>query len=212
MRILLHNSFRLLTLSGIIRAIVVRRPVPVLTSDESGSEAVLRRESGDGRMPEDFGRLSDDQLRAIGRVTANSTALEFMMKIWIGSLTGLIGNELMALVGAMDFQPLANALSNIGRLKTLDDPETWDRLSGAIAKARTANDRRNIVIHSFWIATSSGNAVGWKFPRGTPKFYQPEAREMDLPALNSIADEIADAAQQIGDALVEFEKKKGSRP
>ena len=44
-----RNSFRRAQRSG-TRAIAVRRSVPVLTSNESGSEAVLRRESLSGRI------------------------------------------------------------------------------------------------------------------------------------------------------------------
>jgi hypothetical protein len=156
--------------------------------------------------------ISHEQLEAIGRITCNAAEMEFYVKELIEMFTGVKDDSLNPLLASMDFRPLLNALANIGKIKTRDDPKTRKKLETALSKAGDANDKRNIVVHTYWLATDEGTVLGWKYPRGRPKAFRLQHYELDARQLSVIADEMREAIKLLGrlfvDMLMQEERKE----
>jgi len=101
--------------------------------------------------------ISEEHLVALGRVTANFSQLEDELNRLAWDLVGdfIVGQIVTA---ELSFKALLNLVSALGRHR-LGEAALMTELQEAIAKAATAEDERNVIIHSIWFAGHTNDDV-----------------------------------------------------
>lgn len=144
--------------------------------------------------------LSDDQLRAIGRMTVSFGRLEHSAS----SLLWLLVNENQN-IGRVAFENerFWRVLDTIGRLCPYalgGNPELQRRIKEWIGKARAVAAQRNEVLHALWAENQpSGEMVALLLTRKNMPKAQTRAADLDQLAI-----EVTRAAREVDGILVEL--------
>lgn len=151
--------------------------------------------------------LDDEQLRALGRVTASFALLDFHARIVLARLLG--GQETTARTLVID-EPLGWVLRKIGTLKVFVSSELREAIEGWLASARSAQARRNDVIHSLWFVSTTGDEttkgalhkLSFGARKGPVKFDLDEVSASELEDLVEEIDRVSFSAGEISMQLV----------
>ena len=123
---------------------------------------------------------SDDQYRAIGRITVLSAQLEFTANLlaW-----GLItpNRELIQIndvfqigrraFGGDNFASIVTKIQRLSEYVLRRSPQTLAEVQAWTAKARDLQERRNDIIHASWTDTPTGETTPYRFlGRGEPRW------------------------------------------
>ena len=143
-----------------------------------------------------------DHLRAIGQITANFAMLELTVRFSVWSLIGLDQRLGQLITADLSFRKLLDLLSNLYRYR-VDDPQVIEELDGLIAEAAQAEEKRNLITHSFWAAgdtheTTTRVKMTVKRYRGLKQ----QSQQMSVQDLDDIADFIAESANHIAQFMV----------
>jgi hypothetical protein len=137
--------------------------------------------------------LSDDQLRAIGRVSVSFNRLEYWLNVclWVFINPDQPG---IAKIG-FEGESFDRVVSRVRRLSAsiLRDEPTWlDRMQRWTDRASDVQRRRNDVLHAMWEAEEpTGEAVGQRLLRRNA----PEIASTSTE-LNRLADDIEDTLKE----------------
>jgi hypothetical protein len=155
--------------------------------------------------------LSDNQYRAIGRITVLSAQLEFTANAlaWMlikppahaGEHFFMSQGEALE-IGMRVFKgdSFASIITRIQRLSEYvlrRSPQTLAEVQRWVAKVRDLQERGNEIIHAYWHPISTGDIIPYRFlGKGEP-------REVRTPAdqLDQFADEIEAAVKEIAPTL-----------
>jgi len=143
-----------------------------------------------------------DHLTAMGRITANFAELETMVSFFVWSLIGPDQRLGQIITAGLSFRKLLDLLSNLYRHRHNDSP-LIEELNGLIAEAAQAEDKRNLITHSYWAAgdtdeTTTRVKVTARRYRGLKHQFE----QMSVEDLDAIADLIAEARNHISQFMV----------
>lgn len=142
--------------------------------------------------------LNDEFLRALGRVTANFSALEFYMDFAIG---GLVGHEQeigQTVAAGLSFKNKCSMLGSLFRLRVAaaarsDATSCLASLKRFLGRAQKLENRRNQIIHSAWLVGENdppGVASRFKITSSQNSGLQHHSELIDVGVLNRFADEL----------------------
>jgi hypothetical protein len=155
--------------------------------------------------------LSDDQYRAIGRITVLSAQLEFAANILAWRLikppshsaehsfidqgeTIEIGRRAF---GGDSFASIVVRIQRLSEYVLRRSPQTLAEVQRWTAEARDLQERRNEIIHAFWTHVPTGEAAPYRFlGKGEPKAVRTPVGELD-----QFADEIDAAVKEVAPTL-----------
>ena len=96
-------------------------------------------------------RITDEHLRAIGRVTVHFSVLEMRIRYLVWRLMNCKPESVARLVTAeLGFRQLVQLFSSLYKLRTKDKDEL-KKLKTLLKQIDGASKKRNEVIHSFWV-------------------------------------------------------------
>jgi hypothetical protein len=136
--------------------------------------------------------LNDDQLRAIGRISAAINELELLMNVFAWALINPdleIGRR--ALQGEQ-FNRVLDKLRRLAEHVLSDDPGLLTQLQEWANHAHDVQRRRSDVLHALWILDQpTGKMVGW--------VHRKEIDEIDASGdrLNELANDITRVRQEL---------------
>jgi hypothetical protein len=151
--------------------------------------------------------VTDDHLKAIGRISVNFSNLEFGMKLCINQLLGVGQDEGLIVTAQLGFRQLTTVLHQLYRRRNIDDKVRLakiDALAGRIDRAREARDT---IIHSSWLVAMDGEAIGVKYPRTRPQWFSPTISKMKPSELEDVAKKIKVVADEIGALIIEVSEE-----
>jgi len=135
--------------------------------------------------------LTDDFIKAVGRLTINFSHLEFSFSLFCGSQMGIKEPINEIITSELSFKQIVNITSGIFR-EIEKDPEMIEQFNKILASAWKLEEERNKIIHSFYGRGDEPNDKiirhkhSSKFKKGFKKDYQ----EVDAIYVNKISDEI----------------------
>jgi hypothetical protein len=150
--------------------------------------------------------LSDDQYRAIGRITVLSAQLEFTANLLAWALI-TPNRELMQFndiyeigrraFGGDNFASIVIKVQRLSEYVLRRSPQTLAEVQAWIAKARDLQERRNDIIHAWWSDLPTGEAAPFRFlGKGEPRAARTPADQLD-----QFADEIEAEVKEIAPTL-----------
>ncbi len=143
-----------------------------------------------------------DHLRAIGQITANFAVLELVVSLSAWSLIGSDQTLGQIITAELSFRKLLDLLSNLYRLR-VNHPQLTEELDGLIAQAAQAEEKRNVITHSYWAAGDTHEtSTRVKMTAKRYKGLKHRSEPMSVEALNEIADFIAAAEHHITQFMV----------
>jgi hypothetical protein len=153
--------------------------------------------------------LSDDQYRAIGRITVLSAQLEYVANLlaWMliypqSGQSYIISQGEAQQIGRRAFagDSFASIIVKIQRLSEYvlrRSPQTLAEVQAWIAKARDLQERRNDIIHASWTDIPTGETAPYRLlGRGEPRAARTPADQLD-----QFADEIDAVVKEIAPTL-----------
>jgi hypothetical protein len=152
--------------------------------------------------------LSEDQYRAIGRITVLSAQLEFTANLLAWALINPnreliqysdvyeIGHRAF---GGDNFASLVKKIQRLSGYVLRRSPQTLAEVVAWATKARDLQERRNEIIHALWSDPSTGEPTPYRLGRGEPR-----AARTRVDQLDQFADEIEAAIKEIAPALREI--------
>ena len=139
--------------------------------------------------------LSDEHLKAIGRVVVYFSLLDEALSFRICSLIGYQNNIGNVITAELSFKQKVNLFSSLfcHLQKTTQEPS---ELKSLIDRISTAEEERNKILHSLWVVgTSSDMVIRLKATakrRKGQSGFKAQAKPMLLQDINRIADSILD--------------------
>lgn len=149
------------------------------------------------------GPLTDDHFKAIGRISVNFSNLEFMMKLCVNYLVGGGQDEGLMLTAHLGFLQLTTVLHQLYRRKNVTDSARLTEIDALVGHIDTARISRDTIVHSNWFYAEDGEAFGFKFPRGRPKWFSPTVSKMKPSDLEDVAKTIKNLTDEVGALLIE---------
>jgi len=143
-----------------------------------------------------------DHLRAIGRITANFALLELMVSFCVWQLIGSDQRLGQIITAELSFRKLLDLLSSLFRHR-VSDPQLIEELNGLIAEAAQAEEKRNLITHSYWAASDTRETI--TRAKMTARRYgglKHQFEPMSVQDLDDIADFIAAAENHITQFMV----------
>jgi hypothetical protein len=146
--------------------------------------------------------LTDDELRAIGRISVNFNALENVISAVVWTFVGPDPMLGVLLTAGESFDRLLSKFKQLAHYR-LSEPQHLDLISGWLPKVRSVQQQRNRILHSAWLEPKdrSTGIVAYKITvRGIDmdhNLHPYSARELD-----EIADHI-DAVRQEFTTIIE---------
>lgn len=142
--------------------------------------------------------MTDEYLKAIGRVTLNLQDMEQMCKSHYRTITGCSYYE-SGMESTISITQYLDRLKKLSKHLFPNNEELRKELRNVINKARVVNKKRNDIIHSFWGKNKDNPEKPWtKVTIGRYSLYsenyekdsQPEIKEFTYQEINDIAEEI----------------------
>src|SRR5262245_5217337 len=99
--------------------------------------------------------VSDDHLRALGRITEKFATLEFTLDLYIRILLGLDDIDIGYMVAAqLAFRGKVDLVRSLfaHKYQNADRDERIEELQDLLGAASSVKDNRNRIVHSTWIA------------------------------------------------------------
>ncbi len=141
--------------------------------------------------------LSDDFLRALGRISANFQALEASIAFLTWSLINADQTIGQIITSQVSFNRLCDLLSSLFRYR-VKEQALLEKLEEILRKASEAEQRRNTVIHSVWMTDDvSGEPFRLKITSKRKKGLDIHTENIDAAELNKIADFIRNVAEDM---------------
>lgn len=151
-------------------------------------------------------RLSNEHLRALGRVTANFEAQSMYVRMLAVALIGgdqEVGHIALA---SLSSRQLAEVLESLARhrLKEIGagDVEV-NQVSEWVKALRASEELRDTILHSAWGVDSTGTVSRLKIPRPKGKLFRLTDTPYGVADVNGAADRIGQATQELLDTLME---------
>jgi len=94
--------------------------------------------------------ISDEHLRALGRVTVNFSLLEFHLGWYVSILLGEDSGTGQIVNAQLSFKTQIDLLMSLARYKIKEQIVT-EQLEDLIRRAKDIEDRRNQLVHSAWL-------------------------------------------------------------
>jgi hypothetical protein len=153
--------------------------------------------------------LSNEHLRAIGKVVTNFAILEHEISwfIWIllGLKTGVDAQELaQILTSELRFRNLIDLFGALYRHR-VDEPARIEELKSLLGSLNEASKKRNIIVHSIWGAGSTGNQITRiKTTAKAKKGLKWQRDPMNVREIDEIADFIGNTCLKLEDFLSRY--------
>src|SRR2546427_3606218 len=110
--------------------------------------------------------LSDEQLKAIGRITVDFAHLENSVRLCINYLSGLeLDDNVLIMLNPLSFRNLVTVFSNLAERNFAENSTKLAQLRRLARNLGNVEDKRDIVTHSAWIGLESGRVLRVKAPR-----------------------------------------------
>ena len=137
--------------------------------------------------------IDDEHLAAIGRVSVNFALLEFQLA---EALRAALGADMSAgriVIAHLSFRRMLDVLASLARLRLANDPRL-DDLEDVLSAASAAEDSRNQLLHSTWIAGAPHQEVSrFKTTAKRAKGLEIQAEAVSVDRINATAEQIAEA-------------------
>lgn len=146
--------------------------------------------------------LTDDHLRAIGRISVNFSRLEFGMRLCINHLLGVGQEEGLIATAQLGFRQLTTVLHQLYRHKYESDGGQLTKIDALAGRIVQASIARDTVIHSTWLLSVDGEAMGIKVPRSS-KWFSPTISMKTPSDLEAVAKTIQDVADEVAGLIIE---------
>ena len=146
-------------------------------------------------------RLSDDDLKAIGRVSVNSAHLEFHLRLCVWRLTKGPPDQGLLVTQVMSLRQVIDTLRILHEREFAADKSRRTALRKLLQKVDIALAHRNQVVHSaFWPVAFQNKLMpenaAWS--RGRPKGSAPhESFFMTTAEIEAVADELHRAVTEV---------------
>lgn len=137
--------------------------------------------------------LSNDQLRAIGRISAAINELELLMNVFAWALINRDDLEVgRRVLEGEQFNRVLDKLRRLAEHVLSDDPGLLTRVEDWADHAGEVQRRRSAVLHAVWILDEpTGKMVGW--------VHRKDIKEINASAgrLNELANDIISVRQEL---------------
>ena len=134
--------------------------------------------------------LPDEYYRAIGRITVNFSVLEGAVAQCVGQLLSNDQGFAQVVTSELSFKLTMTILHGLVK-RQLPDKEKRKPIDDVLNRARAAEDKRNMIIHSEWSPKGAeGRITRIKFTAKVKRGLRHKFDEMSAEDLESIADEI----------------------
>jgi hypothetical protein len=143
--------------------------------------------------------LSDDQYRAIGRITVQFNYLEVSMNALVWALATPDLNIGRVAFAREPFDRMLRRAKRLGEEEvTRRNRELGTRIQQWATRARDLQERRNAVVHGVWYSTQpTGDMLTLRI--GREHIIEPRTSATDL---DQLADEILEARQELSEILL----------
>lgn len=148
---------------------------------------------------------SDRHLKALGLVTYNSGQLEVFAR---EALIILVGDRPVGtiLVGDRSLDQILELILRIGPVRVQHQDELLARLVTAVESARDANRLRNDLVHSHWALTDEESSLLRGRRQRGKRASVVTMRRTTPDEIGAVANQIRDATQRLGEAMMEYQK------
>jgi hypothetical protein len=139
--------------------------------------------------------LSDEVYAAIGRVTVNFQMLEAAIMMTTGAMISSDPKSGQIITSQLSFNRLCTTLDALVRHR-VPDPALQASLDSALHNASLAEDQRNTILHSIYLAHKDAGRAGATRAKITVrrgKGIRVELKDMDAESINTLADSILEA-------------------
>jgi hypothetical protein len=149
--------------------------------------------------------ISDEHLKALGRITEQFASLEFVLDRYIRVLIGLEDLEIGEMVAAqLAFKRKVDLVGSIFGYRFSNDARV-DELDAWLVKALNVEEKRNTIVHSTWAGTEHGPHVALRMKKSVSR--KNGLRELWQGMSPELIDEIAEEIQGVVNGLMVFSKK-----
>jgi len=146
--------------------------------------------------------LSDEYLRAIGRITVNFAVLERGISSCVESLISSDPKLGHIITAGLSFRSLLDLLSSLYKYRN-DNPNAITKLDKLIAQIARTGQKRDIITHSFWVIDFPGDEreekIRGKITAKRNKGLMFQVEKVSVEELNKIADEIAEVLYEVNE-------------
>ena len=140
--------------------------------------------------------VSDEQLKAIGRITVAFSFLENTIAFFVWELLGREQRVGQIVTAGLSFNQLVNLFGSLYRHR-VTDAEKIAALETLLKKIEQAQTERNAIVHSEWAAGESGTTNRVRRTARASKGFQLQFRAMDVSDLEKIATFIAEVGAEV---------------
>ncbi len=150
--------------------------------------------------------LSDEQLRAIGRISVKFSFLEFLVKICIMHLLGTDNDRATVVTAQMPFRQLVDTFVRPYRRRfPMQEKElspaqraTLVTFKEMVKRIDKAGEDRNRIVHFWWEPEGfTGKAFGQGWSKRGRAWFQPTFVKMTSAELDGIADRIGAVSEKV---------------
>ena len=153
--------------------------------------------------------LTDDMYAAIGRVTVNFQMLEAAIMMTTGALLSSDPKVGQIATSQLSFDRLCTTLDGLLR-HLVPDQQMHTLLTAALAKASSAEQLRNTILHSFFLAHEEPDRPGAtraKVMVRRGRGLRIDMADQDAASLNGAAEEILKAWSEFVQVMTELEAR-----
>lgn len=123
--------------------------------------------------------MTDDHLKALGKVTVNFGQLELLLGTVVMALAGFSASDQLPGQVLMTHLPFGKRVAAIGALVRLRHPQHLDECLKLLTPIKQAEARRNQIIHAAWEEGDAHEAVRIKITANGALTHQAEAVTAD---------------------------------
>jgi len=149
---------------------------------------------------------TDDQLRALGRITANFQLLEMLLASWTGALIKTDQAAGFMITSQLSFRRLCELMGTMFRHR-ITDAEARSVMERLLKRAAKIEERRNAFIHSTW----SDPDQQLKTARGKLKLSKDgvilHTERLSSAQMNQVGDSISDLIKELNAFMFDLRKR-----
>ncbi len=156
--------------------------------------------------------ISDEYLRAIGRITVNFSILELRLAFCVGELVGSTQRIGQLVTARLAFPQLIALLNSLYQERVKEDARR-EKFLRLLRKAETAAEKRNAVVHAAWAVDLQNPQQTMRFKiQNTKKGLRYQFEGVSVTDLNRTADLIEEVAGEISAFLSPLFNETGGVP
>jgi hypothetical protein len=155
--------------------------------------------------------LTDDHLRALGRVTANFGQLELLAGHFIAALISPRADVGRIITSKLSFRNTLDVLDALFRNQFAADPDALAEFERILKQVATAEEQRNRLIHSGWVTSSDSpqsDPIRLKFTARRGRGLRADSESLTVKDIDMVADAVRASAESLIQFLTKLAKAR----